>query len=457
MNRRMLLASAALLLAPLTAHAQGREVSVTIYNSSLALVEDSRSLDLKAGRQKLEFKDVSAAIRPETVSLSAPGVTILEQNFDYDLLTPDKLMEKAVGQQVKIVRTNPGDGKETTEVATVLAANEGVVLKIGDRIEVLRDDGVPTRVIFDKVPETLRARPTLSVNVEAASAGARQAKLSYLTSGLSWKADYVALFDEAKAALDLQGWITLSNNSGTPFENARTQLVAGDVNQLNDGGGYRPRRSPGMISAGTESGVGERVADYYVYPLAERTTIASNQNKQVGFLSAQGVSAKKVYEVREGWFTSQAEPVKATVAIQFSNAKLAGLGSQLPMGTMRVYMRDAAGDPKFVGENAIGHTPAGSELSIKTGEAFDVSSQATLVAESRVSKRLTRYEMKYLLRNAKDQPVTVELRQGGLGRDAAVKAESLKGRRIDAGTLGWSVPVPANGETVLTFTVETGW
>lgn len=458
MNRRALLATGGLLLVPLSAQAQGREVSVTIYNSDLALVEDARPLDLKAGRQKLEFKDVSAAIRPETVSLSAPGVTILEQNFDYDLLTPDKLMEKAVGQQVKIVRTNPGDGKETTEVATVLAANEGVVLKIGDRIEVLRDDGVPTRVIFDKVPETLRARPTLSVSVEAASAGSRQAKLSYLTSGLSWKADYVALFDEAKNALDLQGWITLTNNSGTPFENAKTQLVAGDVNQLNQNNGYRPpRRAPGMVSAGTESGTGERVADYYVYPLPERTTIASNQNKQVGFLSAQGVAAKKVYEVRQEWFQSQSEPEKAVVAIQFSNARLAGLGSQLPAGTLRVYMRDAAGDPKFVGENAIGHTPAGSELSIKTGEAFDVSSQATLVSDAKVSKTRSRYEMRYLLRNAKDQPVTVELRQGGLWRDGEVKAESLKSRRIDARTLGWSVPVPANGETTLTFTVETGW
>jgi len=460
MHRRALLASAGLLLVSMSAaHAQERQVSVTIYNSNLALVEDARPLDLKAGRQKLEFKDVSAAIRPETVSLSAPGVTILEQNFDYDLLTPDKLMEKAVGQQVKIVRTNPGDGKETTEVATVLAANEGVVLKIGDRIEVLRDDGVPTRVIFDKVPETLRARPTLSVSVEAASAGPRQAKLSYLTSGLSWKADYVALFDEAKNALDLQGWITLSNTSGTPFENAKTQLVAGDVNQLNQNNGYRPPRrgSPGMVSAGTESGTGERVADYYIYPLPERTTIASNQNKQVGFLSAQGVAARKVYEVREDWFQSQSEPEKAVVAIQFSNARMAGLGSQLPAGTMRVYMRDAAGDPKFVGENAIGHTPAGSELSIKTGEAFDVSSQATLVAETKVSKTRSRYEMKYLLRNAKDQPVTVELRQGGLWRDGEVKAESLKSRRIDARTLGWSVPVPANGETTLTFTVETGW
>jgi hypothetical protein len=464
MHRRALLASAGLLLVPLdAARAQAREVSITIYNSDLALVEDARPLDLKAGRQKLEFKDVSAQIRPETVSLSAPGVSILEQNFDYDLLTPDKLMEKAVGQQVKIVRTNPGDGKETTEVATVLAANQGVVLKIGDRIEVLRDDGVPTRVIFDKVPETLRARPTLSVSVEAATAGPRQAKLSYLTSGLSWKADYVALFDEARNALDLQGWITLSNTSGTPFENAKTQLVAGDVSQLTSTNTYRPVRRatpggvPGVVRAGAENGTGARIADYYVYPLPERTTIASNQNKQVGFLSAQGVAARKVYEVREGWFSTQAEPVKAVVAIQFSNGRLGGLGNQLPAGVMRVYMRDAAGDPKFVGENAIGHTPAGSELSIKTGEAFDVSSQATLVAETRVSKTRTRYEMKYLLRNAKDQPVTVELRQGGLWRDGEVKAESLKSRVIDARTLGWSVPVPANGETTLTFTVETGW
>lgn len=456
MNRRALLATAALVLAAGSAHAQtAPDLSVTIYNSDLALVEDARDLNLKAGRQRLEFKDVSAAIRPETVSLSAAGVTIIEQNFDYDLLTPDKLMEKAVGQQVRIVRTNPGDGKETTEVATVLAANEGVVLRIGDRIEVLRDDGVPTRVIFDKVPETLRARPTLSVTVDADKAGPRASKLSYLTSGLGWKADYVALFDEKKGALDLQGWITLTNNSGTPFDNARTQLVAGEVNQLNNGG-YR-QRSTAMQSAGTESGDGERLADYYVYPLPQRTTILANQSKQVGFLSAQGVAAKKVYEVREGWFTSQANPSSATVAIQFSNARLAGLGSQLPAGVMRVYMRDQAGDPKFVGENSIGHTPAGSELSIKTGDAFDVTSQATLVSEEKVSKTRSRYAMKYLIRNARPEAVTVELRQGGLWRDGEVKAESLKSRRIDARTLGWSVPVPANGETVLTFTVETGW
>jgi len=357
---------------------------------------------------------------------------------------------------VKIVRTNPGDGKETTETATVLAANEGVVLKIGDRIEVLRDDGVPTRVIFDKVPETLRARPTLSVTVEADKAGSRPTTLSYLTTGLSWKADYVAMFDETRGALDLQGWITLGNQSGTAFVDAETQLVAGSVNTLASNSEYRPPR-PALQAAGTESGTGERVADYYLYPLPHRTTIAANQNKQVGFLSAQGVAAKKVYEIRQDWFSSQAQPESATVAIQFSNAKLAGLGNQLPAGVMRVYVRDKAGDPKFIGENAIDHTPAGSELSIKTGDAFDVTSQGTLVSDEKVSKTRSRYTMKYLIRNARPEPVTVELRQGGLWRDGEVKAESLKSRRVDARTLGWSVPIPANGETTLTFTVETGW
>jgi hypothetical protein len=459
MFRHALLATAALVVAGAAQAQTAPRLSVTIYNDNLALVQDQRDLTLAAGRQKLEFKDVSAAIRPETVSLSAPGLSVVEQNFDYDLLTPDKLMEKAVGQQVRIVRTNPGDGKETTETATVLAANEGVVLKIGDRIEVLRDDGVPTRVIFDKVPETLRARPTLSVTVEADKAGPVPATLSYLTTGLSWKADYVALFDEAKGALDLQGWITLGNQSGTAFTDAETQLVAGQVNTLaNNNNGYRPRSRPQATqAAGTESGTGERIADYYLYPLPHRTTIAANQNKQVGFLSAQGVAAKKVYEVREGWFASQANPESATVAIQFSNARLAGLGNQLPAGVMRVYMRDKAGDPKFVGENAIDHTPAGSELSIKTGDAFDVTSQATLVSEEKVSRTRSRYAMKYLVRNARPEAVTVELRQGGLWRDGEVKAESLKSRRIDARTLGWSIPVPANGETVLTFTAETGW
>lgn len=461
MRRTVLIVASVLALTAGAARAADAPgLAVTIYNNDLALVQDARQLDVASGRQVLEFKDVSAAIRPETVTLSAPGIAIDEQNFDYDLLTPQKLMEKAVGQQVRIVRTNPGNGAEVTETATVLAANEGVVLKIGDRIEVLRDDGLPTRVIFDKVPDNLRAQPTLSVMVESDHAGPRLATLSYLTTGLSWKADYVALFDERAAQLDLQGWITLNNTSGTGFKDADTQLVAGQVNGDggNDSGGYNPRR--GVVSAGseTDTGPGHDIGDLHIYSLPQRTTIAQNQTKQVSFIDASKITAHKVYQYWANGFVSADNPSSAMVVIDFANSGRSGLAAGLPAGTIRVYERDVDGKPKFIGENQIGHTPQGSELAIKIGDAFDVTVQPTLVSDTKVSKTRSRYSMSYLVRNAKSEPVTVELRQAGIwGRDTKVTDESLKSRKIDAFTEGWSVPVPANGQTTLTFTVETGW
>ena len=452
------LVAASLAASGLAHAAENQRLSLTIYNSDLALVQDVRDLDMTAGRQKLEFKDVSAAIRPETVAMSAKGVSIVEQNFDYDLLTPAKMMEKAIGQQVQIVRTNPGNGQQVTETATVLSVNDGVVLRIGDRIEVLRDDGAPTRVIFAKVPDNLRARPTLTVTVDAAGAGRRETTLSYLTTGLSWKADYVALFDEKAGKLGLQGWITLSNTSGTTFENADTQLVAGDINLVGEGNQWQPpRRFAPSAKAGSDGGARPQLADYYLYPLAEKTTVSSNQTKQVGFLSAEGVTARKTYQYRAGWFSSLDDPVHADVAVDFANSSGGGLGEALPAGIVRVYVKDANGEPKFVGEDHIDHTPQGSELTVKTGEAFDVTVQPTLVSEDKVSKTRSRYSMSYLVRNARGQPVNVEIRQSGLWRDGKVVAESAKSRRIDAYTLGWDVPTPANGETTLTFTVETGW
>ncbi len=441
-------------------------LSVTIYNANLALVDDVRRLDVGAGRQRLELKDVSSAIRPETVTLTGPGLAIVEQNFDFDLLTPQKMMEKAVGQQVQIVRTNPGNGQQTTETATVLSANEGVVLKIGDRVEVLRDDGIPTRVIFNGVPQNLRARPTLSVMVDSDHAGSRLVDLSYLTKGLAWKADYVALFDETAGRLDLQGWVTLTNSSGTAFVDADTALVAGQVATASDdaaepydsdGGPPRPMAGIRMAGAEANTGPGQAVGDVYIYRLPERTTIAENQTKQVSFLDAHGVAARKVYRWAAGGFQSSDNPSSAEVIVAFANAASSGLGSGLPAGTIRVYERDTKGAPKFVGENPIGHTPQGSELGVKIGEAFDVTVQPTLVSTDVVSKRRTRYAMSYRLRNARNAPVTVELRQGGLQRQNAIVSESLKGRSIDAYTRGWSVTVPAAGETVLTAQLETWW
>ncbi|HEY0435928.1 MAG TPA: DUF4139 domain-containing protein, partial [Phenylobacterium sp.] len=279
------------------------------------------------------------------------------------------------------------------------------------------------------------------------------------------KSDYVALFDETSSRLDLQGWVTLTNTSGADYPEASVQLVAGAVNLTGNEQEYVQRQ---MISRGNgirQAGMGggnsptgpQSVADYYLYPLPGHTTVAQNQTKQVSFLDAKGATARKVYEYRAYGFQSSESPANADVAVQFSNAQKAGLGRQLPAGIVRVYVRDVAGEPKFVGENRIDHTPEGSEISVKIGEAFDVTVQPTVVAQESRGKTRSRYRMSYLVRNARGQPVTVSLRQGGLWREGKVVEESLPSRRVDAYNLAWEVPVPANGETTLTFTVDTGW
>ena len=437
------------------------DLSVTIYADDLALVQDHRTIDLTGGKQRVEFQNVSAKIRAETVSLAAKdALTIVEQNFDYDLLTPAKLMEKAVGHEVTVVRTNPGTGGETREKALVLATNGGVVLKIGDHIEVLRDDGMPARVIFDKVPDNLRAHPTLSVTVNGAHSGPVPATLSYLTPGLGWRADYVALFDEATSKIDVQGWITLTNSSGSTYDNARTLLVAGSPNVSNgamDGGGRFNMRQPRptLQQAGTESGSRERLGDYYLYPLAERTTIANLQTKQVSFLDVHGVPAEHGYEFHNHWLGTSDTPLSAQTVYRFTTSAHAGLGDQLPAGILRFYMRDKRGDPQFIGESRIDHTPMGSVLSLSTGDAFDVKVQPTVEKRTRLGFGHWQSDMRYVLSNAMPKPVTVSVLQSGLWGDTAIKSESQKSTRRSAEEAEWVVTVPANGSVTLTASFET--
>ncbi len=430
-------------------------VSLTIYNGDIALVQEVRSIELKPGANRVEFKDVSGQIRPETVSLIAPGASVLEQNFDYDLLTPAKMMEKAVGKQIRIVRFGAG-GKRTEETATVLSVNDGVILKVGDRIEVLHDGGEPTQVLFDSIPENLRAQPTLSVTLQAAQGGRRDATLSYLTGGFGWRADYVALFDETKGVLDLQGWITLNNSSGVTYRDARTQLVAGTARLSGARQEYPQARGGGVISGGTAPGGANTLADYYLYTLPLPVTVANNQTKQVGFMNVSGVKASKVYHYDAWNYASDPSPGHARVMIDFSNGGDGVTPLAMPAGALRVYVRDQKGEPKFIGESRIGHTPAGSSLSVEVGDAFDVTAKATVVSSEKITDTRTRYAMSYSFRNARAEPVEVAFSQRIWGTDARVEKESLKSVRIDATTLGWTVAIPANGETVLTYTVDVG-
>jgi hypothetical protein len=297
------------------------------------------------------------------------------------------------------------------------------------------------------------------VLVDSAQAVNQDARLTYLTRGLSWYADYVALFDEAKNQLAMQGWITLSNTTGTSFANARAQLVAGAINITEPGETWSHgiTAAAARESAGKQSGIGQRIADYYLYPLAEPTTIANNQTKQVSFLEAPTVKADKGYEISFDGFDSSDEPRSAEVRVRFSNSTAGGLGTQLPEGVVRVYARDARGQPQFIGEDHVGHTSAGSDIALRIGDAFDVTVTPTVVQTTKLNKRMTEYQMSYLARNARPQAVVLTLRQDQLQRVNEVRAESIKGRRTDADSFAWDIPVPANGETTLTFTLRQGW
>ena len=466
--------------------AQG-DVSVTIYNGNLALVQDVRQLNIAAGRSRITFPDVSAQIRPETLSFSAPGTSIVEQNFDFDLLTPTKMMEKAIGQTVTLIRTNPATGAETRERAKVLSTAGGVVVQIGDRIEVLRDDGLPVRVVFDRVPPNLRARPTLSVNVQSRNSGTRPASIRYLTPGLGWQADYVALYDEAKGSIDMQGWVTLTNNTGTTFHRADTLLVAGNPNGSSYSNNRRYQPGTGGIRPGTESANREQVGDYYLYPISGRTTIANAQTKQVSFLDVQGVPARKVYGRTVDWMSSDGSPVNVSSQIAFSSSRNGGLGDALPAGTVRFYQRDRKGSPQFIGESNIGHTPMGSELNLRTGDAFDITVQAEVEKRERITsdewekykrwqviedgkivrqgevsyaKVFWRTTMRYKLTNAKPNPVEVEVIQAGLDRgwwsnDFRVVSEDVTGEQLNADRRKYVISVPANGEREVRVTYAT--
>ncbi|NKJ01231.1 hypothetical protein FHW92_003321 [Novosphingobium sp. SG707] len=464
-------------------NAQG-QVAITIYNNDLALVQDVRQLDLPKGRALTDFADVSAQIRPETVTIAAPGAAVVEQNFDYDLLSPERLVDKGVGQAVTIIRTNRATGVETTERGTILANNNGTLVQIGNRIEVLGD--MDARLVFDQLPEGLKARPTLSVTLDAAQGGRRPVTLSYLSRGFSWKADYVAMYDEKAGKLDVQGWVTLNNTSGTTYPAAKLLLVAGAVG---DGGGgdgaeqprFRPARPVGIV--GTQAAAREQVGDFYLYPIANPTTLAQAQQKQVSFLDVKGASATKSYWYRNAWAATNDEAQSFASVINFSNAREGGLGDALPAGTVRVYMRDASGAPQFVGEDNIGHTPMGSTLALKTGEAFDVKIQPTVekrekidgaewerVAQYRITrdgkaetvsvdapKTYWRTHMAYRLTNARAVPVTVEVVQAGLDRgwhDTRVSAESAKGEMRNADERVWKITIPAQGSVNLTAQID---
>jgi hypothetical protein len=443
-----------------------KSVAVTIYNENLALVKDQRKVNLGSGQSTLAFRDVSAQMRPETAllrSLSAPGkLAVIEQNFDFDLLTPQKLLEKFVGRTVGIVKTHPTTGAESVEQAQVLSANSGVVLKMDDRIET----GIPGRIVYSDVPANLRDRPTLVMSLNNGGAAQQDVELSYLSGGLGWKADYVAELNAADDRMDLSGWVTLTNTSGTTYRNAKLQLVAGDVNRVQEEMRYaRPMmKSMDMAAAPVQEMREESLLEYHLYTLDRPTTIAENQTKQVSLLSAAQVPVRKELLLRGNDYYYNAsygelgQKMKVGVFVEFDNKESARLGMPLPKGVIRVYKKDGAGNAQFVGEDRIDHTPKNEKVRLKLGEAFDVTAdkkQTDFKKLPNPAKGNSLFESAYeiVLKNAKKEAVTVTV-QEPIPADWKMLKSSHPHEKATSNTAVWKIVVPAEGKATLTYRVQ---
>jgi hypothetical protein len=434
-------------------------LAVTIYNNDLALVKDQRRVRLVNGDNRLAWRDVSARIQPETALLrSTDGarIRLLEQNFDFDLLTPQSLLAKSVGESVRVFRPpHPMTGVESVEQATVLAANDGVVLKFADRVET----GIPGRMAFNAVPASLRDRPTLSMWLRHEGVAERTLELSYLTGGLAWQADYVAELSAKEDSLDLNGWVTLTNVSGTAYHNALLQLVAGDVQRV------RPEPRPMLRAMTAEAAADvreEALFEYHLYSLDRPTTLLDRQTKQVALLSAQQVPVSKEYLLRGADFYYQGQygdlgRSRPAVFLEFQNQG-GSLGVPLPKGVVRVYKRDQTGRAQFIGEDAIAHTPRGEKVRLKLGEAFDITAEKRQTDYQRIAAYGGRggvHESAYELtvRNAKREKIVIKVVEPIAG-DWQMVSESQPHKKETANTAVWQLAVPAEGKTVLTWRVR---
>ena len=441
-----------------------KEVAVTIYNDDLALVKDARRVKLERDFNKLAWREVSARMRPETAQLrnltNPAGFRLQEQNFDFDLLTPEKLLEKYLGKEVTVIRTNPATGAETRETATVLATNGGAVLKFADRIET----GSPGRLAFSGVPENLRDKPTLVISLINPVAGEQNLELSYLTAGLSWHADYVAELNERDDHLDFNGWVTLTNQSGAAYPDARLQLVAGDLNRVRKQF-LTSRDAMAMPAkmAEVEEIKQESLFEYHLYTLQRPTTLAENQTKQVALLSATNVPVRKEFLLTGanyyyfGQFGDVGQKLKVGVFVEFQN-KGEGLGVPLPKGIVRVYKKDTQGNAQFVGEDQIDHTPRNEVVRLKLGDAFDVTADKKQTDFQRLGgegRHNAVFETAYqiVLKNAKKEAVTVTVREPVPG-DWTMVSESQPHTKAASGVAEWKISVPADGKTTLTYRVS---
>jgi len=442
------------------------DLNVTVYNSNIALIRDVRNLTLPTGNFRLKFEDIAATVNPATVhfrSLTDPSkLNVLEQNYEYDLLDPAKLLHKYVGKEVTLVHAyvdKEGNLKNEEIKATLLSDNNGQVWKIGNDIVT---GPYAQSYRFPEVPANLYDHPTLLMSLENSGAQKQQIETSYLANALSWNSDYVLTVNRDDKAADLDGWVTLSNNSGTAFHNARLQLVAGDLNRIQPpmAGRVLMNKAADAVAASPAQFQQENFSEYHLYTLGRRTSIENQETKQISLLQGSAVPVEKIFIVNGQNFyyhnyQNPGAPLKDPVMVyyKFRNEEKSGLGMPLPAGSVRVYQKDSKGGVLFVGEDRIDHTPKDEDINIHIGNAFDVVAERKQTDFKKIASNVYEMEFEITLRNHKDTPITVQCNEP-IGGTWEILSSSYKFTKTAAWAAQYNVPVDKNGTSVLKYRIR---
>jgi hypothetical protein len=444
--------------------ADRKKVSITVYNGNFGLVREVRELpDLGKGKVALELRDVAATIQPETVAIqslsSAGSLSVLEQNYRFDLLTPQTLMEKFVGRKVRLYRYHQNSGKEEVVDAKLLSTAGEPVYEIKGELTF----GYPGRLAFAELPPNLIAKPTLVWMLESQQPK-QSVEVTYMARDMNWHADYVLVLDNVERRAALTGWVTLVNNTGASYHDAELKLVAGDVNRVKEDAddGREERRYKSSVASKPAGFAQEGLFEYHLYTLERPTTVLNNEQKQVTLLDANavGVEKKLILSSQAYWFHGDhgrnKNIQKIGVFLDLMNSEKNGLGQPLPRGTVRVYKADKSGARQFVGEDAIDHTPRDEKLRVKLGEAFDVVAERKQMEFTTLGSCASESDWEIELRNHKDEAVRVLVEEPTGGEWTIVKS-SHPATRKDAATFTFDVPVAKRANVKVTYKVRVRW
>ncbi|HUT84218.1 MAG TPA: DUF4139 domain-containing protein [Thermodesulfobacteriota bacterium] len=437
-------------------------VAVTIYNVNLGLVKDQRKVQLFQGTGDVRFMDVASQIIPASVDIKSlvnpDSLRVLEQNYEYDLLNSQKLLDKYVGKEVKLYSKNPYTEREEIVTATLLSNNDGPIFKIGNEITF----GHPGRIIFPGVPENLISKPTLIWFIENTLASPQTVEASYLTNSINWRADYVVTLNDKDDRADLSGWVTIDNKSGATYKNAKLKLVAGDIHRVKDEWEYEAKMSRiamAEIKPAPPQFKEEEFFEYHIYTLQRPSTIKDNQTKQIRLVTAESIPVKKelIYQGARYYYYNRYDRAKTKekvgVFVDITNKKEYNLGIPLPKGTVRVYKQDEEGSLQFVGEDAIDHTPKDEKVKVKVGDAFDVVGERKQTDWKKLASDTFEASFEISLRNHKKEDVMVKVVEPIPG-DWTMLSSSHEYKKTEAFAAEFTIPVPKDQEVKLTYGVR---